>query len=351
MNRPKFFLSSTIYDFKDLRSSIKFYLEELGYIIFASEFNDFPKPLDMHSYAACLETLVQSDYFILLIGSRVGGWYNRAEKLSITRQEYREAYKLHKQGKLKIITLVRSEVWQFREQRKELEKYLKNSSLTESEVEKITTSPSKFATDANVIIDFIEEISRNSETSRAVKDQAEFPTANWIHTFSTFRDITDVIRTETFSGVPIEKLAFKRLLIRELTDILKSTLVKFGKNKVYSPLNSIFRFREEHSINLDSRNHQKTEVITKRWNTLSTLAISLMGTHLQPQILERAVESPFFYSLFPKKTDLGNNQYTKPSTNSKKKSAYWVELIVVKLLLLFLRILLELGSIILRAFM
>jgi Domain of unknown function (DUF4062) len=41
--KPTVFISSTIYDFKDLRSAIKYYLEELGFEVFASDYNDFPK--------------------------------------------------------------------------------------------------------------------------------------------------------------------------------------------------------------------------------------------------------------------------------------------------------------------
>ena len=294
MNRPSFFLSSTIYDFRDLRSSIKYFLEELGYLVLASEFNDFPKPLDKHSYTACLETLQKADYFILLIGNRVGGWYDQEEKISITRQEYRDAYKLHQQGKLKIITLVRREVWQYREQRKELSRFLKKSYATEKEISEIVNADSKFATDAEAICAFIDEVSRNTETSKAVKEHGQLPTGNWVHTFETFRDISDVIRSETLSGEPLEKLAFKRLLSRELTEILKTSLVKFDQGKVYSPFNSLFAFRKEHTLTMSSRQHSMTEVVAKRWGTISTFAISMLGVKIQAQVLDRAIESPLF---------------------------------------------------------
>ena len=39
--RRRVFLLSTIYDFADLRSSLKFWIEELGYVVDASECNDF----------------------------------------------------------------------------------------------------------------------------------------------------------------------------------------------------------------------------------------------------------------------------------------------------------------------
>lgn len=73
MKRPSFFISSTIYDFRDLRSAIKYYLEQQGCTVFASEYTNFPKQLEKNTYEACLETIVKADYFILLIGARVGG--------------------------------------------------------------------------------------------------------------------------------------------------------------------------------------------------------------------------------------------------------------------------------------
>jgi hypothetical protein len=50
MKPPTFFLSSTIYDFKDLRSAIKYYLEQQGCRVLASDFNDFPKPPKLRGY-------------------------------------------------------------------------------------------------------------------------------------------------------------------------------------------------------------------------------------------------------------------------------------------------------------
>src|SRR5262245_30941069 len=144
MKPPTFFICSTIYDFRDLRSALKFYLEEQGCKVLASEFNDFEKPLDTHSYEACLRSIHSADYFILLIGSRVGGWYDEAGKVSITQREYREAYNLHIAGKLKLLNFVRSEVWQVREDRKELSKHLESTAAEENLRKDIANYPSKF---------------------------------------------------------------------------------------------------------------------------------------------------------------------------------------------------------------
>ena len=76
--RPRIFISSTIHDFADLRSAIKFYLEERGCEALLSEFNDFGKPVDTNSYDACIKAIDSADYFVLLIGAHVGGWYDEA---------------------------------------------------------------------------------------------------------------------------------------------------------------------------------------------------------------------------------------------------------------------------------
>jgi hypothetical protein len=91
MDRPTIFLSSTVHDFADLRGALKDYLEQRGCRVLASEFTDFTRPLDKHSYEACLDTIQQADLFVLFIGRRVGGWFDEGKKISITRAEYEHA--------------------------------------------------------------------------------------------------------------------------------------------------------------------------------------------------------------------------------------------------------------------
>ena len=74
--KPRIFVSSTIYDFRDLRSALKYWLEQFGYEVRLSEFNDFTKRLDENAYNACLRAIEESDYYVLLIGTRVGGLYS-----------------------------------------------------------------------------------------------------------------------------------------------------------------------------------------------------------------------------------------------------------------------------------
>lgn len=241
MKRPTFFISSTIYDFRDLRSALKYYFEENGCKVLASEFNDFNKPLDKHSYEACLNSIHSADYFLLLIGSRVGGWYDKGAKVSITQREYREAYELQRAGRVKLINFVRAELWQAREDRRELAKYLESTNISLSVRKSIVNFPSKFADDAEFLSTFIAEVSRNAETELAIQGKAKPPTGNWIHVFSDFRDIIDVLNGQIFASMPVEDMTARRLLRRELYELLAQCLVK-SRSNVYSPHLWIYKF-------------------------------------------------------------------------------------------------------------
>src|SRR5438046_1376403 len=133
--KPVIYISSTIYDFKDLRSALKYWLGELGYEVMLSDFNDFDKPLDENSYLACLRAIEKASYFILLVGARVGGLYDSPNKISITRQEYRTAYELVNAQKLKLITFVRQDLWDIREDRSALEEFLIADYKSQAEVD------------------------------------------------------------------------------------------------------------------------------------------------------------------------------------------------------------------------
>jgi hypothetical protein len=78
--KPKVFISSTIYDFKDLRSALKYWISEMGFEAVLSESNEFNVQEDISSYEACLKEIEHCQYFILLIGTRAGGYYDKASK-------------------------------------------------------------------------------------------------------------------------------------------------------------------------------------------------------------------------------------------------------------------------------
>ncbi len=196
---PRIFISSTIYDFADLRSAIKYYLENLGYEVQLSEFNDFKIDPLKDSYNNCLDNIKNCDYFILLIGSRKGGMFDLTT--SITQKEYQTAYELAKDGKIRIINFVRKVVWDIREDRKDLKKYLSQDSfkkynISEEDLLDIINHDGKLVKDSDFIFNFINEVARNKEMSEALSKGKDYPKSNWIHQFSTFKDIADMLSVE-----------------------------------------------------------------------------------------------------------------------------------------------------------
>ncbi|VVE88399.1 DUF4062 domain-containing protein [Pandoraea bronchicola] len=314
MQRPTVFISSTIYDFHDLRSSLKFYLEEQGFTVLASEFNDFKKPLDTHSYEACLEAVGLADYFILLVGSRVGGWYDEPNRISITQKEYRVAYELHKAGKLKILAFVRSEVWQAKEARRELHNHLKatgakerigkrgilsfigrrKSKLDEETKKAIENHESKFMDDPKFICEFISEVGRNAETKRAVSGHGVAPSGNWIHQFSTFRDVVDALNGQLFSSIPLEDMTMRTLLRQELRQFVSQCMVKFSPGVSYSARPTIDAFHRSHPITLDSCLEPLTQVTVAQWDRISMLALAMFGRQFRPVVLPQALTRSTF---------------------------------------------------------
>ncbi len=235
MQRLTIFLSSTIYGFRDLRSALKDYLELRGCTVDASDYNDFAKDLEPHSYEACLNAIENVDLFVLFIGSRVGGLVDATPRKSITRAEYERAYKLALQGRLRIVAFVREEVWTHRETVKEMSRFLAEATAHQREAEvDIAKAPSKFMTDAENVISFIELVSRNAETSAAVKGEGPFPVANWLHRFSTFPQIRAVLDPLILAGLNVPQAAGRKVLGISLTTLLHGLMSK-GKAGAMMP--------------------------------------------------------------------------------------------------------------------
>jgi hypothetical protein len=292
-HRPTFFLSSTIYDFRDLRSAIKFSLEERGCRVLASEFNDFGGNLDEHSYEACLSNIEQADYFVLLIGARVGGWYDKPARVSITQQEYRTAYTLHQKRKLRMVTFVRSEVWQLKEDRKELTRFLTEMALTDSERQAVALAPSKFANDAAFVSEFIAEVGRNLETATAVIEGTTKPTGNWIYQFRDFRDIHDVLLPLAFTGLTSEEAAYRKALQNELLIVMSALLAK-REGKVLDLRGGLKRGIEQHPITVNIRDASWITVDLKAWNAFTTIFYDILGVTFEPVVINDALTSTIF---------------------------------------------------------
>jgi hypothetical protein len=293
--RPKVFISSTVYDFRDLRSALKYWLEELGYEVLLSEHNDFPAQVDLNSYESCLRAIDDSDYFIVLVGSRVGGWYNEASRISITQAEYRRAYELLVAGKVKLLAFVRQDVWDIREDRKELERLLKSEALHHAELEEkdirtIAKHPSKFLNDADFTFSFLTEIARLEEMKVAVADKGPFPPGNWIRQFSGFRDIIDALRVEFRCGVNLRRVALLANLRAEIESNLRQLLTKTGENGDLTPRSRYAVFaRDALKGGVDDKSQIKAKHL--RWLGMFALFGCGLGRKLSTNALDEAITS------------------------------------------------------------
>jgi len=239
VTKPAVFVSSTVHDFRDLRSAIKFWLEQLGYEVMLSEFNDFTKPLDVNSYTACLKAIERASYFILLIGTRKGGLFDAEHNVSITRREYRCGYDLVRTGKMKLITFVRQDLWTVREDRKALRDLLitdfaKHKELDDAQIERLTRHPSNFVNDAEHTFSFLEEIGRIDEMKQAVADNTQLPQANWIHPFSSFQDVIAALDPILNTKRSLSTAALLTNLQRELLTNLTAITSKSKDQKIHT---------------------------------------------------------------------------------------------------------------------
>jgi hypothetical protein len=230
-HKPRIFISSTIYDFHDLRSALKYWLEQLGYEVWLSEFNDGEKSLDANALEACFEAIMKADYYILLLGARVGGYYDETERISITRQEYRTAYSEFQKGKLRLALFVRSELWIVRSDREALKQYLEHLRLLQEEldpadIDAIAYHSSTYATDPELIFNFIDEITRSEEMKLAVKGDGAFPSGNWVHQFKDFSEIVEALRIEFHIQDNLSQNALSINLKNELLSNLAEMLMK-----------------------------------------------------------------------------------------------------------------------------
>ena len=107
---PKVFLSSTIYDLRDLRDAVQTALRKEGYTVLASEDGSIPVDSSKHSYDVCLQAAKTCDCLVAVIDGRFGGTMPDG-KTSITQAEVETALADGKQ----VYVFVRQGVWDAKE--------------------------------------------------------------------------------------------------------------------------------------------------------------------------------------------------------------------------------------------
>ncbi len=214
-SKPTVFLSSTIRDFADLRSALKYWLEESGFEVWLSEYNDMEKSPGANTFDACLASIRKANFYILLIGTNKGSLYNEQDDVSITQQEYRVAYdSFVARGHPIPLLFVRARV----------KDMLSGWALGD------TPEPFPFP-DAPFINRFVAEVTRERESSDAVRGIGPYPVANWLHAFHDFRDVADALKVALSLRVDVSR---ERLLSSMEMDLEITLSALFGK-RPYRP--------------------------------------------------------------------------------------------------------------------
>ncbi len=171
------FLSSTIYDFRDLRSALRFWFEELGYEVLMSEVSDFERRPDSTTFDACFEAIHYCDFYILLVGERYGSIFQ--DGISVTNQEFRVAKSLADEKRIAMIPFVRKSIWQEAE-----------LAAATGGAGTIRAVDAQSAEQMARVLAFVDELK-----STKLVDEAGNETGNlWIYTFDAFADIIGALR-------------------------------------------------------------------------------------------------------------------------------------------------------------
>ena len=305
MDKGKVFISSTVSDFEDLRSALKYWLSEMGYDVYTSETCDFPKDSSESSYQACFSTIEKCDWYILLIGSRYGSTFrdaNTNEVISITQAEYRTAYTLFTEGKIKkVIPFVRQNVWTAKQERESMERGMKS----EEAVSQVKSTPSPNADMPAEIFTFIDEVSRSREMQKAHSGETQYPRGNWINVFNGFSDIIDALRIELNLTQRISTLVYSENLTEEIKQNLKKLVVKNSKG-YFGMYYRVTPIRDKCIEQLKA--NDKTRV-TLTANECQTIAGTFIGTvALNDSIIKECLLSGIFLDY-----DSSHNRYKQSS--------------------------------------
>ncbi|MCY3957028.1 MAG: DUF4062 domain-containing protein [Chloroflexi bacterium] len=197
---PLVFVSSTVEDFRDLRSALRFWLDSLGYRRFMSEFSGSEKILGPGTYDACFEAIHRADLYVLLIGIRRGSLISEEPKRSITEAEYDVAYQSRrKTGRPKLLFFVRDEV--------------------AGDIRRC--NPELKYQDFGHTRAFIDKVERVAETNASREGKNDPPADNWLHCFKEFADIATEIDSALGITGTVREARQRDLIREELAEILQ----------------------------------------------------------------------------------------------------------------------------------
>jgi hypothetical protein len=224
MATPRVFISSTCYDLKHIRESLKFFVSNIGYEPVLSEEGDVYYNTNSHTHEACLDEVSTCQIFILIIGGRFGGKYKELDK-SITNMEYIQAIK----QTIPIFTLVDSGV------NSDYFTYIKNKHNLD-----IVNQISYPNIDNIKIFDFIENVKKQK-------------TNNAFGEFSNFSDIENYLKKQ-WSGMMYSFLTENKQSkdIKSIETLLNS--MKVTNEKTEKLVESILQTTDKENANTTINN-------------------------------------------------------------------------------------------------
>jgi hypothetical protein len=344
--RPTIFVSSTVYDFQDLRSALKHHLEGFGFAVQMSELADFDKPIEQNSYEACFAAIRSADVFVLLVGGRRGGWYRKDDRVSITQAEYRVAYEESGRRNLPIVACVRRSIWDQLAYAGEIAgvrgpataaaeslgasienpdragakngvirralvwaRTLLNQQLhthgvlvSDGQASTRREPSNKFIDDPEHAQSFLDEIRRVEEMKLAVGAGHALPRANWIHLFGSYSELIDALKI----ALRVRRGVAGELLLDQVCDELNAYCGQFlskSKGRVLSRFDGLTELIRSLRISTNTHIRDPSAMTTVTAQQVATLAaVSLAATihtrHPLPA-LEAATISPMLAEYDP----------------------------------------------------
>jgi hypothetical protein len=267
-----------------------------GFTVLASDATDFDKGGDANSYAACLAAIKTADHFLLLIGERCGGIYeDGSDPISITRAEYREAFRESQRRHLPIHAFVRKRTWN--------EKLL-------YEIGRLAPTD-----DLRHQVAFLREVGRVAEMKEAISGQRDRPPNNWIHQFETFSDIRSALEVNLGLHHDLETDALRKAVAFELEFLIAHFLRKTPGGKC-SWRSELTRYLGEKIQIPVSRLSQSLELSREDVSRLALLP--RLSVFPQMQALERAS----YWCRFAEHDPIEGSTKMSPLQNSIRRVLY-----------------------------
>lgn len=265
---PYVFISSTVTEFRDLRSAIAYTLRTQGSNVYQSEAAGFDVKGDRSSFEECFTNVRNSDFYILIIGNTRGSLFQ--EGISVTRQEYRIARETFlAQGRPRLLMYLRDTT---------------ELALSGNKQARLKAG----IDDADHLTSFIQE----------VKSPGIEGAPNYLIHFRDFEDLMTSLAGSMNLGRNLSEKLIRHSLLSELLSNL--THIVSGTNTVLFPKHWYMRtVREGISITPDDI-HRNINITDKQSIRLGMSLIGrLDGASLQTRCIEDAIDRGVFLTFNP----------------------------------------------------